>query len=310
VNQQVVGFGMHSDLKEEQANCMRARIALYQVVFPSATRWQERLWGPYDVKVHIDDTEFRRSRPRMIVKWRTQQNAYITYDRVDRRTAVAWMPDDPFWHNRLFLMDSPALLNQVTHRRSHSGIQSLDEVQMEIKCLEEVLHETVPIWTAVEGKRVLGDFKSAKEAKSWIEDLTEPTLKLINNVMTPVKVRKRKIDIIERSTRQYPEKVLKIIEKEKNLHEFGWTQCPFFTEKVQPKVKAMIKERREKMEKKPGVTAAPIDMIRSIAKMSEEEKAALRSMLMETPGNSKSSDIPEVVPEEVGDTASEGSVIE
>ena len=283
MNQGAVGYGMHSDLNEAQANCLRAKIGLYQLIFPAVARWQERIFGPFNVQVQIEDTEYRSANPRVFVRWRTKNDAYITYDRVDRRTAVAWMPDDPYWHNRLYLMDSPALLNQVALKRTHEGIMQPPEVALEIRCLEEALHEDVPVWTAIENRRMLGDFEGKKEAENWISDLTAPSMKMIDGVMTATKVKKRKIEIVERKKRVYKPKIAELIEKEKYKHDYGWTQCTYFMEEIRPAVLQEVENRRGSIDAaEAGETPKIFDLLRSVANMSDDEKVALRTALFDS----------------------------
>jgi len=279
VNQQTVGFGMHSDLKDTQANCIRAKIPLYQLVFPAVAMWEERIWGPFNVNVTIEDTEFRRANPRIHAKWFTKQDAYITYSRVDKKTAVAWMPDDPFWHNRLFLMDSEALLRQVTHKRTHNEMLNQLQVKLEVDCLREALCEEVPVWSVIENRRMRGDFESKDAAETWISDLTAPEMKVINGVMTAVKAKKRDMQVVVRKKIVRKPQISELAEKEKYKHEFGWTQCTYFTEQIQPAVREKIKEKMSQVD---GTQAAPVNvqsMIQGISEMTAEQKSELRRAL-------------------------------
>lgn len=297
-------FGVYPDLAKDQQNVLLNGINLFQLIYPKRVYSDIQIHGPFNVKVLERDIDVsNRSGPlsrRFKVNWQIKGDAHIDfeYDR-QNKIGIAWMPDDPYWHNRVILMDTTWLLRSVTQLRlPDNSIKSGAEVALEVKCLESVLKHDIDVFHLIEDGRVrLGSFRSKKEAVDYKDDQVAmvPQIKS-DGTIAAVKRRKAAYEIQQGTDREYRPEIISMINQEMPRHEFGWTQCSKFQEELKPQVIDLIKQERSKATAIPAVQAGPklslADVARIFAGMTTEEKAFIaESMRGSTPQEAEEDEV-------------------
>lgn len=272
-------FGVFSDLQENEQNILRYGISLFQMVYPKRLWSEKRIFGPYNLKVTETDLgEFNRGGnrpPQFHVEWMTSGNAQLTFLRnKDRKTGIAYMPDDPYWHNRMILMNQRPMLSMVTQLTLPNGnVKTAAEIELEINCLESALKEEIEIFNIVMGGRIIGTAKTKKEAEDYITDANtvQPRVTKDGHFITP-KRRKREYEIYPGTATDYKQEIKELMLRERTGHTFGWSECSEFMQKIRPAVIEDIKSKREtfKTEEK---TASAAEIARAMANWDATEKA-------------------------------------
>lgn len=280
-------FGVFPDIEDEKyQNALLAGIPLFQLIWPKKAHFNDIVSGPFNVKVVSRDrgeggnvTQMQQRQRQFIVTWLTDGRAHITFERQKKvkNVAIAWMPDDQWWHNRVILMDNRWILNMVSQLRlPNNDIKTSAEIGMEINCLESFLKEEQPIWTIFANNREIDHFSKKKDAEDWIKEvqLVAPVVGAGGVLIAPPKNHKKKAYRYEKGCKlEYRPEIKELIEKEKFRHRYGWTECSRFRDEIVPQTIEMIKRKRPQMEK---VVKPKLD----IDNISEEDLMKLREKIL------------------------------
>ncbi len=234
---------------------MQKHIGMFLLVWPRKMNFDERIPGFFDVAARDNGMEvFANNMDAHIsLEWNTR-NPYCTFYKVNREgLGLCWLPDDPFWHNRIVFMDNNSrrfpVWSMIQQLTTPSGaVKDGNEVRMEIKCLEAELKEQVNIWKIVKNNQELVDFETKKEAEEYVETLKQPEIKADGDKGISIQGRLHgKIDIKEGFKLKYKKEIAELIRVERVRHEFGWTQCDEFVKHIAPRVMERVKNERAKM---------------------------------------------------------------
>jgi len=276
--------GIFPDVPAKYQNVLNVGISLFQMIFPMKLWNNKGVSGPYSVNVEsLDADDVYIVNRQFHSNWETGPGANIRFEAdIKTRIATCWMPDDRYWHNRLCLMGVPWMLATVTQLRHHdNSIQSGAEIKMEVACLEKVLKEPQRCYKIMLNGRER-DYRMTKpEAEEAIRDLETVNLKVNKDgVVAPArKIGSRfKYTIEEGAVLKYKPEVLEVILRERWGHKFGWTECSYFLDEIQPAVQELIAETKKNMQpaREPF---SPEELVQSILSLPEEQLALLRNTI-------------------------------
>lgn len=254
-------YGEYSDIPERFQPAIRAGVNFFELRTEKPIMFDRLVNGPFSVSAREDFNSISQ-RTEYIVDWQTGDRASIRFEVVNPKTGLAkgFMPDDPYWRNRIYSCDTPDLQN-IHAYHTRGGMFPGDMLKEEINLLYEKI--TVPgvEFTLFNAQgRAAGSFQTRELAERDIRD---------NNY--------KNYEIRERVIRVKSPQVLLMIKNWHQIHRsrFGWTDCPEFKE-LQQEVRRIIKERR---------TQAPIVQV-AAPQLSPEELdsrivAAIRRMPIE-----------------------------
>jgi len=239
-------FGIFPDMEEDEHRIIEVGIPLFQLVFPKPIYYEQKVDGVFDVRVDAADPDVRRSKP--VPQWHWAGEAKLSFKpRNKRGLGVGWMPDDPWFKNRVHLMEHAWLAKMVKQERLPNGrIKSAAEVSFELKLMEAVLKQQIPIWEVFRNGRAEAWFDSEQKAKDAVDDEYRTEVKLDKQgTLKPRRVSKDDLEIRDGFRYVWKPKVLAMIKRENRINQFGWTQSKEFMLEWKPKILDEIKSKRE-----------------------------------------------------------------
>lgn len=241
-------FGIYPDMEEKDHRALEVNIPLFQVVYPKPIYFEEAIHGFFNVKVTSPDPEIRNSRHS--IEWYSGGDAYIPFEIKNMKTglAVAWVPDDPWMHNRIMFMTQPKVANMLKQlRRPDGNIISAAEIIFELKQMESVLMKPVKIWHVARNGKNECCFTKKDEAERYKETQgkTEIRLDPKTGTLQPLKVKSAEYSIVEGERLSWRPEISALIAREKNKHRFGWTEADEFKTKWRPKIIEAIGKQKE-----------------------------------------------------------------
>lgn len=240
-------FGLFPDMDEEEHLVLNIKVPLIQLVYPKPVFFDQQLHNYFDVKVEDPAPGQRNSR--LNVKWFTGGDAKVLFKVKNRKTglAVAWVPDDPWMHNRLLLMTHPEhekLIKQL--RRPDGNIVAPAEISFELRAMESVLMCSTPIYHVLCDKERKCWFPSKAEAEAFADDQGRTEVKLDKDgTFKPMKVNKQRWSVEPGERMLWKPEVLAMIQREHNKHRFGWTECDEFKAKWRKLIIKTISDQRD-----------------------------------------------------------------
>lgn len=265
-------------MREERQTVIRAGINLFELRLLRRKEHNQLIFGPIDVKAY-EDMDTVANSARFDVEWLTRNDASVKYEIIDKvGNGIAWMPDDRFWHNRLYIMDDSYLYRslQNLHTRDYGLIPGY-QIKAEIDCMRNELKEPVPIHRIF----INGIERSYQFTREAAEEEIETMKQSASSIrITPdgnvkaVQAERRKFEIKPGTQLEYRPEIKELIKKYRRKFRFGWTECQTFMEEIKPKIIERIKEKKTEMTGKgKGETASVFSQIMSLP---EEEREKLR----------------------------------
>jgi len=223
---------------------IRAGLGLFELRLPFKSIRDRQVYGPFDVEVNEETDRSLRSRFR--AKWFTGVDAYVSFRVDDDGNGLAWLVDDMWWHNRIYLMDSPHLLN-VVNLHTKNGFIPSSVVLAEIAALRRALKEERPMFEIFkEGKREGWDWawtREEAEAKIKKEQYVTPQFDQATGKLVAIPGNVTAFEIRSGSRLEYKPKIAELIMRYRQM-EFGWTSCQEFQEMVKAPVIEEMKKIR------------------------------------------------------------------
>jgi hypothetical protein len=241
-----LSFGVFPDMREKEHRILEAGIPLFQLVYPKPLTFDKDIMGPFGVIVHAGDPDAVNSSHQ--VEWLHGGNAHFSFERVNQRgLAVGWLADDPWMHNRVFLMTNPAFASMLKQERMPSGdIRPGTMVMFEIGAMDKILREPVPIFRVFVDGREACSFLTKAEAEAYIDEAGQTEVKLdARGALLPMRVKRSKYSIVPGEVRIWKKEVADLIARERNRNQFGWTESKEFENKWKPLIIEEIKKGRE-----------------------------------------------------------------
>jgi len=281
--------GIFPDMNEEEHLLLQAGIPIFQMKYPEPTEWDKTIMGFFGAIADAPDPDARKIP--IQVKWLTRGDAKIIFkaSKSRQRVAIAWAPDDMWWHNRMIFMDQPSWLKCVLQERLPDGrIKDAMEVAFEIHCMTEVLKAKTPYFKVMQERNGIlhevSSFVKEQDAKDFIEAQGKMELKEKDGVIKPVKIFKKNFSIDKGERLDYRPEINLLRETEKRKHRFGWTECEEFQRKIKPEIQERINEGAPEIVKATQKLDAE-SILEAINNMGPQAMAALRAKLLGKAGN-------------------------
>lgn len=229
--------------------------------------------GLFVAKVKMDSSN---GRPRPLVTWQTQNNAIVRIESDKKGIAIGFCPDDPWWHNRVLMMDWVDY--RVSARYSEKGVMSGINLLQEIAILSKHLRMRTPIFRISKNGTPISDRETYEDCEAEIESLNQmaPMIDKASGMMRIQSIRKDKYKIDEVLGTVWRPTVKALIKKYRNL-EYGWTSCLEFRE-IQNSVMKEVKE--SDITQVQGSAITPEDLKAAFASMPAADKAAILKSFM------------------------------
>lgn len=260
-------------MPKEQSRIIRAGLSIFELRSRGVQYHNKTIMGPFGASVH---EYLEPGRPaRAEIQWRTGFDTAIIYDADDEGNAIAWMVDDPWWHNRLHLMLDP-WMNPV-NRHTPNGIVPGFIVLQEIQAMRNILRTKVQTFEVWQDGRYKDYFFTDKEAKDWIEEKKSYALRMDVNGVKSIPLDKRKYEIKPGAVTEYRKEIKDLIDRSKQL-QYGWTSSEEFTKKWKPVIIEEAKKLRGKTENS-QVSVAPEAIANAIKTWTPEEREKFQKLL-------------------------------
>lgn len=267
--------GIMSHVPDDKLSIVRAGIGLFELSIGRKEFQDYLLIGTFNCQVLEDDDGDVGQRFK--VMWNTGRNAIIRYSVDDKGNCTAWMPDDPFWHNRVSFLNNKFLRPGNLHTRDH-GIIPSQQVTLEIDCLGEELQCARKIYKLFINNNPKDScyFYNKEDADIEKEKIMQNASQITveGKTLQPKTRSVVRVDIKEGTKIDYKPEVSDLIKKYGRL-QFGWTQCQQFVEVIKPKVIERIKEKQDMLKTKDKKSV----FIEAIESMSDDEKDSVLTAL-------------------------------
>lgn len=263
-------------MPKEKAKLIRAGLSLYELRARGESYFNKTIMGPYDATAIVFNAQGGSGRTQAQLNWRTGLDAGIIYDADDEGNAVAFMPDDPWYHNRLMLMLDP-WLNPV-QKHTPQGIVPGYVVQQETEALKNVLRVKIPTIEVFADGKFKDWFLTEEEADAFIEDKKTYAIKFGTNGIQNVPTNKRKYEKRPGTRWEYRPEVMEMINRGRGL-QYGWTASHEFEREWKPKIEKEF--ARIKSTQAPKASAIePEGIAMAISSWSPEQRARFQQILM------------------------------
>lgn len=277
----------------EQAKIVRAGFSLFEIRTRDIRFFNQHIMGPYGVKIE----EFivpGAPRGRARATWRTGMDTSLCFDADNDGNCIAWMVDDPWWHNRLHLMLDPWAQN-LSGRHGPQGVTPGFIVKIEIQAMYNVLRETLPTFEVLQDGKFKHWFFTQKEADEFIEGKQTYELKTDSKgALKNIPLNKANYKIRPGTVSEYKPEIKNLIDKSRGLR-YGWTSSEDFKNIWRPIILKEFDNLKAKAEP-PRSSVTPNDLAAAIRNWSPEERAKFNEMMMGRPAEAPQ---PEEVAEDI-----------
>jgi len=268
-------------MPKEKVALIRAGVSLYELRAPGETFFNKVITGPFNA----NSVAFGAGNTvRHQVEWVAGMSTGLTYDADGDGNAIAWMPDDPWWHNRLQLLLDPWL--NAIQKHTPQGIVPGYIIQFELQALRNVLRfeeKTFDVWVDGHNKDW---FKTKEEAEAYIEDKKTYAMKMGPNGMVQVPTNKRKYEIKPGKRWEYRPEVLELIDKSRH-ERYGWTSSMAFQKEWKPLIIREYERLKSSTTAQSKAAVTPEDLAMAIASMNTEDKERFLAIMSGKPAAKK-----------------------
>ena len=290
-------FGTIPNIPKKYQPAVRGGINFFELRWLRPIKNVQFVYGPYDLTCGENwNTAARRTD--FWVNWRKEADAHIRYIPGPEDVAVAWMPDDPYWRNRIFMMDTYAIFETLWGYHTKEGYWQRSYIQPEIEAMVEVLKHKVKRHTVLRSGKEIDHFATKKEAlyfietKEEIKQIIDPKTQQIRAIRPKHKYTTGTVEALE-----YKDEIRELIKREHGRHAFGWTESQFFLKEIRPQIdKTIIKKREESQSKALGLEK--LSFMEQLKSLTPEERQTVASMLVPQAKPSNDDDA-EFVPKDV-----------
>jgi hypothetical protein len=262
-------------MPKEQARIIRAGLSLFELRTKDTSFFNKTIMGPYGVSVSEFVEQGRPSRAQ--INWKTGFDTAIIYDADSDGNAVAWMVDDPWWHNRIHLMLDP-WMNPV-NRHTPGGIIPGFMCITELRAMSNVLRTKVNPFEVFVNGRYKDHFYTKEEAEQFIKDKGTFAIKMDSDGIKNVPTNKNKYDIRPGLLTEYKPEIKQLIDEAKGL-QYGWTSSERFRTHWRPLILKETENLKAKNAPKGG-GATPEDIAKAMSNWSPDDRAKFASMMMQ-----------------------------
>ena len=261
------------EMSEAKQNLINAGFDLFHMVLSGKKIHNKKFFGLIDLKVS-ETVDGLGRQVSFNKRWLLGNEAHIDFN-VERGIASAWCVDDMFWHNRMFIMNSPELLRSITKlRTSKFGDRTKAFAINEIETLRSVLKEDVTIYEILRGNRPVSWKYTKEEAEEEIEEMQEGAIRVQGDGSIKAKRNVRyKYSIKEGKREEYKPYIKELQRKYRHLR-YGWTECNEFMHEIKPKVIKLAEEKYGS-----GATSEVSEVAKAMKNFTTEDISKLKGLL-------------------------------
>jgi hypothetical protein len=253
-------LGEFSTVPEKYQDAVRAGICFFELRLKGKDFHGRGMFGPYGVECK----ELEDAKPnapvnyRFSIRWITNGNvAGIRFEPAGKNgLSVAFMPDDPWWHNRSLLLENTTY--EVVAYHTPNGSYPAADIMVDIDAFREVIMESKTRYFCV-------DSVGRLVAESW--DEKEIAKKVEDNPGSTVRTRK----LWEKTN-----EIKTLIVKNKGI-EYGWTNSPEFQLNIKPKIMKLAEERARSIA--PARAEPQKSILEQLRDMAPEERKEFFAMM-------------------------------
>jgi len=277
---------------EKYEAAIAAGIRFFVLRYPRRTEVDHAFFGPFDVTAN-EDFDYRNQTSSFRLRWMTGPQAGVRFMvQPKSEVAVAFMPDDTHYHNRMILAGNRwPIIEGILWQKE--GFIGGNRAQIEIECLREVLYHNQKVIRVIgaQSGREIDCFFTEQEADDFI---TQKVLKFRGGGLIPheeqpyVKCRKADGEKVV-----FRPEIMDIMRRHK-FEPHGWTANDEFKGYVIPRVDALISKKTVSVMAEKPVTAVDVrqQVYDIIGNMTEAEFKTLQSMRPAQPSIPTPQDIP------------------
>jgi len=273
-------YGIIPGMNPEVEPAIRvADFKFFECLWPKRSYNDIVIAGPFGVQCKENDETGK-----LRVKWNIRRDAMIRFVADDGQRATAWIVDDRYWHNRLYLMDSADMFPILSYH-TRMGTYPAAYILLEIQCMAEVLKDQRKIFEIVrsDGKRPTF-YYTRKDAEREIDRLKRALSVTKFTKDGIIQESKDEFDYsVSESTRlEYKSEIRQLAQKYRNL-EFGWTMCNEFGNHYRPLIEERIAERRKNLEQSGQTVITKSALFEGLRKLDPRELDEIRGLILGEP---------------------------
>jgi len=272
-----------TSVPEHLHDAIRAGFGFFECRLRMKHKWGQPVSGPYSVSVKessfqkstLEDTKYN-------IQWFTGSDRPAVQFRPKpqplgaplSQISIGYIVDDPGWFNRILLVENHPYV--CTGYHSNKGYMPLSAFSVWFDAIREVLF--------VEKKRFVVLSNSGKRLQSFFKEADAVDFSKTPDDDHPGKLLHPRSTVVAEEYIDKTDELLKIIHQNRGILH-GWTASDEFVKGVRPRIQKIIDERVGDVEPTQGnITLA------QVASMSQEERRALRDLLLKEPEVSRETD--------------------
>ncbi|MGA2091819.1 MAG: hypothetical protein ABSH16_00225 [Sedimentisphaerales bacterium] len=264
-------FGGMSNIPEKFREALSAGINFFEVRTRAPMFYSRHISGPFGVSVHMEYNGTRQVSD-VITEWKTGDRAagrFEVYELGQEKFAALYLPDDPFWHNRLVIIDNHYAKSRAFNLlafHTGNGVFPGELAKRELDIFEKIITvdaEEFAIFTPA-GRMLPATFSTKQQAET---DINEHNYK--NYSIRPITVRIKSPQV---------QALIKRWTEATQRSRYGWTDCVEFQD-----IKKETMRQFDELNIQSPVAAAPAAVseeaiINAILKLPPEKREELRAI--------------------------------
>ena len=261
-------------MNERQQNSVIAGIPMFEIRGFIGEEKIQQMHGPFNVHTTMDTSE---GRARPIVNWLNGNRAIIQIESRKSGVGVSYFPDDPWWHNRIYLLGLSKVFS-IAALHTNKGVIPGDVVMQQLKLLNDRIKEETTMYRILKDGFPISDRDTKIKAEKEIESMKMVSIQLDSTTgqQRPVALNTSVFEIVEIKVSDFKPEIKKLAKEYRNL-EYGWTECPEF-QAIKKDIIAKFKElQAPPVQQQVNPVESLKDMLSGISK--EEKMALLTSIL-------------------------------
>ena len=270
-SQQGLVFGGMSNIPEKFRDALGAGINFFEIRTRAPMFYTRHISGPFAVSVHQEFSGTRNVAD-VIRDWKTGEKAsarFEVYEMGQEKFAAVYLPDDPWWHNRLIIIDNHYAASNAFNLLAYHTQNGVFPGQLAKKELD-IFYELITIETTEHGLfnpagRMVASFSTKAMAE---EDIKDHNYKRYS--IRPITVR-IKSPHVQALIRRWTEG--------QQRSRYGWTDCTEFAEIKAETIRKMEEFNSTNPTAPMGTPVVSEEAImQAILKLPPEKRAELRTL--------------------------------
>lgn len=254
-------------MDELRQNSVMAGLGMFELRGFIGEHRSPMILGFYNVATRIDTSS---GRPEPSVTWHTGNEAIIRAESRANGVGVAYIPDDPWWHNRVKLL-SFSKVYDIIALHTNKGVLPGTSVKKQMTMLRDRLMEETTVYRILKDGMPVSDRNTKKEAERELDSFKMVRLQMdsTTGIQKPIDINTSEYEIVEVKGIGFRKEILDLEKKYRGL-QYGWTECLEF-QKIQEEIMAKFNE----IEAVPAIATPEASLKDALGGLSKAEKIAL-----------------------------------